>query len=217
MQSLQGKICMNKSIYTEYTNLTPDHKTWLDGCGATWLGDIEKFTQYVPFEKYVVFNGKEGNKFTQSDYLNTYAHIPTGSEFCERVAEILGIEKPVFGKSLDETLSENCHIQQVIDENSGPTFAEIAESLKGDPKDMPFNYPHRLYRVLDSLGGIPFDKRIPLSEWIPPMGERVCFIWGELFYAGFVLQIDQRGLFVQQDKEGYSKSVNLDGHWMRIV
>lgn len=24
------------SIYTEYTNLTPDHIQWLDGCGAGW-------------------------------------------------------------------------------------------------------------------------------------------------------------------------------------
>lgn len=204
---------MNQSIYTECVNLSPDHVAWLDGCGAKW-GSGDRLSELKSYTR-VEFMCVDDTWYFMSTHNNSFTHIPTGFEFCERVAEILGIEKPVFGKSLDEMLSENCHIQQIIDENSGPTFAEIDEALKGDPKDMPFNYPHRTYRVLDSLDSIPLDKRIPLSEWIPPPREKVLLITGERYFEAWVQYIDNEGIRI--GSEGLDFFTIADGHWMRIV
>jgi len=209
---------MNKSIYTEYTNLNDEHKAWLDECGArshggSLVSNMDAHLAAISFSSLGKTFGTAGSDWYQN---NSYTHIPTGSEFCEQVAEILGIEKPRFGKSLDEKLSENYHIRQIIDENSGPTFAEVAEALKGDPKDMPFNYLHRTYRVLDSLDGVPLDKRIPLSEWVPPMGAEVLFIFKEKSLFSSIMYIGKNGLAFDNNMIGANWK-HFDGHWMRII
>jgi hypothetical protein len=77
-------------------------------------------------------------------------------------------------------------------------------------------YPHKTYRILDSLDGIPLDTRIPLSEWIPPFLQRVLFIKNDEFKAVYVCDISKDGLNVF---DGVSNLIlsDLDGHWMRIV
>jgi hypothetical protein len=75
-------------------------------------------------------------------------------------------------------------------------------------------YPHKTYRILDSLDGIPLDKRIPLSEWIPPVGKKVLVITENWFMDGFFERIESKIIF--ETAQG-SKALTLDGHWMRIV
>lgn len=86
---------MNKSIYTEYADLTPYHIKWLDGCGATW-GDGTLLKDYPPSNTYLFFNGLYVDKFSQSaritEHQSDYTHLPTGDAFCQGVAGILGIE-----------------------------------------------------------------------------------------------------------------------------
>ena len=86
---------MNKSIYTEYANLTPYHIKWLDECGATW-GDGTLLKDYPPSNTYLFFNGLYVDKFSQSaritEHQSDYTHLPTGDAFCQGVAGILGIE-----------------------------------------------------------------------------------------------------------------------------
>ena len=193
----------SQSIYTEYTNLTPDEIQWLDGCGATWKSG-EIFSKYKMRYMQVVFNGRV---FHLQSLGSDWQKIPTGSEFCERVAEILGIEKPVFGDKFIKAFEPN---EEEI--NKGIDKAEKEWEVKeGAP-----SYPHRLYRVLDSLGVVSFDKRMPLSEWIPPMGAEVIFIVKNEVIPGHVKSIGYNHCIVwaKTNKEEY---VPLDGHWMRIV
>ena len=201
----------SQSIYTEYTNLTPDEIQWLDGCGAKWKSG-KTIIQEKPDSECLLFSEDlEDNKYF---FFNCYemskrhsTHIPTGSEFCERVAEILGIEKPVFGDKFIKAFEPN---EEEI--NKGIDKAEKEWEVKeGAP-----SYPHRLYRVLDSLGVVSFDKRMPLSEWIPPMGAEVIFIVKNEVIPGHVKSIGYNHCIVwaKTNKEEY---VPLDGHWMRIV
>lgn len=359
------------SIYTERENILPHHAEWLDRCGAKWEGG-QSFSKFYP-ASLVVFNGKVKNGFTPaiSELISdSYTHTPTGTEFCERVAEILGVEKPVFeqfgnseqvdiskketttdhipyvGQKVDEQdklfpgrnntmgegsltqedieillgdsivkpikgmaievsrLSESdkeslsmlqysfqTSIKQAIKNNlcvgfwsfgssgfsdknfyksAGFTITEsptefreyvaqqtgkeykktadydvqkfvanregMAERLAKAPftneelMDLPDEeigklnfgkptYPHKTYRILDSLDGIPLDTRIPLSEWIPPMGPKglVAFISEGWFEKGYLLSIEETRVFIRYG-EGKSASFEIkDGHWMRIV
>jgi len=210
---------MNQSIYTEYSNLTPDEIQWLDGCGATW-GMGQKFSEFTPTMDCVAFT----NCFLQDKkdfYVNNpYTHIPTGSEFCERVAEILGIEKPVFGESLlsgDPPTFDEIREANVFGTVSGSAPSDATKEALSKIGNMPVNPAHRTYRVLDSLDGIPFDTRMPLSEWIPPFGVDLIFISDADWYRGIVHAMDQRFIYLLVKGEEKECIVPLDGHWMRIV
>ena len=74
---------------------------------------------------------------------------------------------------------------------------------------------YKTYRVLDSLDGVPLDKRIPLSEWIPPIGVDVNFIHNGDFDRGQIQCIDKHGIIVKW--RGLACVFESDGHWMRIV
>ncbi len=80
-------------------------------------------------------------------------------------------------------------------------------------------YPnHKNYRILDSLDGIPLDTRIPLSEWIPPMGAEVLWVIDKSAYMGHFGGLNIDGLVIlDSDDVMISVIDNLDGHWMRIV
>lgn len=316
---------MNQSIYTEYSNLTPDHVAWLDGCGATKRSGNKVSQGYR--DKYLLFLvDKKIFAFTEENWLGYelktnkgIVHIPTGSEFCERVAEILEIDKPVFASDLKDKLVKklelhdrmerplpegedkelaievsqlreediealvemcgeawaevpkqalknknerylfyregglDCHHKMGL-KNLGVTITEsvpefmryVAKKTGKKWEDKLFNdaffnndssnimspdevdaiiqsiaspptYPHRLYRVLDSLDGIPFDTRMPLSEWIPPFGVDLIFISDADWYRGIVHAMDQRFIYLLVKGEEKECIVPLDGHWMRIV
>lgn len=292
---------MNKSIYTEYANLTPYQIKWLDECGATFedgflVGGWEpKLLKNLLFRK-----GADGHYYL---YLtNTVIESLTGDAFCQGVAEILGIEYVPEGTK-SETVTEDKGLAidvkllsekdiEALLEMCGEAWAEVPkqalknknerylyyrdggldchhkmalknigltittdptefmryvatktgkewkpkEFLKNfEPNDEEINkgienaikqsdkddwkiwtYPHKTYRVLDSLAGVPLEKRIPLSEWIPPIEERVCFIWDKLFCVGCFVEINSEGFWIQQDN-GKGMNANLDGHWMRIL
>ena len=87
----------SQSIYTECVNLSPDHVAWLDGCGAKW-GNGDRLSELKSYTR-VEFMYVDDTWYFMSTHNNSFTHIPTGSEFCEQVAEILGIDKPRFGKS----------------------------------------------------------------------------------------------------------------------
>lgn len=179
-----------KPIYTEYKNLTPYNIQWLDGCGATWA-DGQKFSEYKRTDS--VLFGHLPNCFTNwksylgGGYDNQYIYCPTGDDFCRGVAERLGIE--------------------YVDEGVKKAVEHLAS--------LPTPYKSTTYKVLDSLDDVPFDTRIPMSEWLPPFGERVVFIWGELFYDGELSEISENGVVIYNGKQ--NQTVNLEGHWMRIV
>ena len=205
---------MNQSIYTEYSNLTPDEIQWLDGCGATWeSGEI--FSKYKMRYMQVVFNGRV---FHLQSLGSDWQKIPTGSEFCERVAEILGIDKPVFGESLlsgDPPTFDEIREANVFGTVSGSAPSDATKEALSKIGNMPVNPAHKTYRVLDSLDGISFDKRIPLSEWIPPCKLEVLFISKSIHLFGEFVRIDFQGI-IMKDKDGFHYMLE-DGHWMRIV
>ena len=323
----------NQSIYTERENILPHHAEWLDGCGATWRSN-RKFSKNDSKYRYIEFSmWIDNHRFVIADPIGEDStHIPTGTEFCERVAEILGVEKPVFeqfgnseqvdiskketttdhipyvGQKVDEqdklfpgrnnTMGEGSLTQEdieillgdsivkpikgmaidvnllgederewlyVIDtgilsdwskwtycsycpqgevnlceksyiERLGITITESpAEFLKyvaqqtgkeykkewgqthGNPRTsqpVSESYKFKTYRILDSLDGIPLDKRIPLSEWIPPVGKKVLLITKDWFMDGYFDRVESKIIF--ETVKG-SKASSLDGHWMRIV
>lgn len=337
----------SQSIYTEYTNLTPDHIQWLDGCGeisplGSKASEITPISNHSAFILVSGFDPHGANQYFACGEIEhceskNYAHIPTGSEFCERVAEILGIDKPVFASDLKDKLVKKLEMhdrmERPLPEDKGlvievnllseedkkfltdcdSTFyivireatrlgyavsfwakkmasharidfyrheglrittdpnefmryvaaktgkeweaeekpplgltpkyihdrmreQEIQEAIdryKLANKEVPEewlrehfdliskagapSYPHRTYRVLDSLDGIPFDTRIPLSEWIPPFGVDLIFISDADWYRGIVHAMDQRFIYLLVKGEEEECIVPLDGHWMRIV
>lgn len=77
-------------------------------------------------------------------------------------------------------------------------------------------HPHKTYRVLDSLDGIPLDTRIPLSEWIPPMESEVAVISNKRM-IGVVKAIKNNCVLLYAQGTRYEEMVSLDGHWMRIL
>ncbi|ATN94991.1 hypothetical protein [Leptospira phage LE3] len=317
---------MNQSIYTERENILPHHAEWLDGCGAKWKGSGESFIEAMPNQyTYIVYEqingiykfagGFEGGYAKYPDY----THIPTGTEFCERVAEILGLPKPTFEVGIRENRTTTDHIPDVgekveqikgmaIDANllnedqikwlesfgkvtimqalqnrnqrfiylvfgrlqyhemqnlsangytitESPTeFLEYVGKQTGkeykpprgfDPKDgippnlgtneaidsykkkiraeiqsQPVSEPYKFktYHILDSLDEIPLDKRIPLSEWIPPFGKSIMFIISEDRCAwAKITGIHNGGICIQHMMDDSEDMIPLDGHWMRIV
>jgi len=336
---------MNQSIYTESAPLLArkDLVEWLDGCGAVWgSGAVFSKSEALVYP-YVCFGGPPVKYFQAGSsyhlFEGKYTHIPTGTEFCERVAEILGVEKPVFeqfgnseqvdiskketttdhipyvGQKVDEqdklfpgrnnTMGEGSLTQEDIEILLGDSIvkpikgmaievsrlsesdkeslsmlqysfqASIKQAIKnnlcvgfwsfgssgfsdknfyksagftitesptefreyvaqqtgkeykkewgqthGNPRTsqpVSESYKFKTYRILDSLDGIPMDTRIPLSEWIPPMGVEVCFIeyGNEYWHKGFVVSVAKTFAVIEVGVK--RMDVLLDGHWMRIV
>jgi len=405
---------MNQSIYTERENILPHHAEWLDGCGAVWWINRVRFSlrHDISEVSFIAFCVSDNTFLTSYD--ESYTHIPTGTEFCECVAEILGLEKPLFGvdkfiasdlqvgisktettshkfkvgdlvkiknfyndqtkettgkivkptnpmryhvetkedgfyvfDEVDLELLENNNLSMTINaglpnddgmgiteklfqslaekwhesnsilslpdymgitkeeykmlveqkttikgmaievsrlseedrsvliywlgnysdniislaeenknnvnsvgygdssfgwstkdwyQNNGITITESpAEFLKyvaqqtgkeykkewgqthGNPRTsqpVSESYKFKTYRILDSLDGIPLDKRIPLSEWIPPVGKKVLLITKDWFMDGYFDRVESKIIF--ETVKG-SKASSLDGHWMRIV
>ena len=242
------------------------------------------------------------------DQITNQIHILTGSEFCERVAEILGIEKPVFASDLKDKLVKklelhdrmerplpegedkelaievsqlreediealvemcgeawaevpkqalknknerylfyregglDCHHKMGL-KNLGVTITEsvpefmryVAKKTGKKWEDKLFNdaffnndssnimspdevdaiiqsiaspptYPHRLYRVLDSLDGIPFDTRIPLSEWVPPFLKIVLLITEDDQVIGQLTKIIENEIWFNSASSSWSIS-----------
>ena len=90
---------MNQSIYTERENILPHHAEWLDGCGAKWV--IGKTFSELQYEK-VGFETLGGIWRFTAIPLDVCTHIPTGTEFCERVAAIMGLPNPIFEVGIRE-------------------------------------------------------------------------------------------------------------------
>jgi len=324
---------MNQSIYTERENILPHHAEWLDGCGAVWWINRVRFSlrHDISEVSFIAFCVSDNTFLTSYD--ESYTHIPTGTEFCECVAEILGLEKPLFGvdkfiasdlrvgisktetttdhipyvgKKVDEqdklfpgrdnTMGEGALTQEDIEILLGDSIVKPikgmaievsrlseeernyiqslrsisclwnewtycsftkeynnlcnkdyillndititespAEFLKyvaqqtgkeykkewgqthGNPRTsqpVSESYKFKTYRILDSLDNVPLDKRIPLSEWIPPVGKKVLLITKDWFMDGYFDRVESKIIF--ETVKG-SKAFSLDGHWMRIV
>jgi len=277
------------SIYTERENIQPHHAEWLDGCGAVWWINRVRFSlrHDISEVSFIAFCVSDNTFLTSYD--ESYTHIPTGTEFCECVAEILGLPKPTFEVDISKTetttepikgmaievsrLSESdkkslsmpqysfqTSIKQAIKNNlcvgfwsfgssgfsdknfyksAGFTITESpTEFLKyvaqqtgkeykkewgqthGNPRTsqpVSESYKFKTYRILDSLDGIPLDKRIPLSEWIPPFGEEVLILSKFLKAVGHVKAINHGNRITFWMNYKADMNLDLDGHWMRIV
>jgi hypothetical protein len=181
------------SIYTEYANLSEANKQWLDGCGMKWCsGHI-----FSLFKSNNVSLEKECDGGWCFKRKASGDKLVTGDEFCQRVADILGIDEPTF----DYTLA------------GAPVASPEEMAQYNEPI-----YPHKVYRVLDSLDGIPLDTRIPLSEWIPPQDKDVLIIIKDHYFVGTISGIRSSGMSYNNKFEGGSYAgLGLDGHWMRIV
>lgn len=181
-------------IYIESEKLLsrPDCVTWLDRCGAKWASGA-LFSDGGKTDKYIIFSGSYHNEFTTSDSSSdSYNHIPDPEQFCREVAKRLGIEEPKFG--VDD---------QIADEQDESFYLGKPDKL----------YPHKTYRILDSLDGIPLDTRIPLSEWIPPFGEEVLWIFKDSRFFSGLDRVGSQGITVS----AMDIRLPLSGHWMRIV
>lgn len=124
--------------------------------------------------------------------------------FMEYVAQQTGkeYEPKLVGKEFTATF---------LDE-SGELDADAWDRIK--TSHLAKQFPHKTYRILDSLDGIPLDTRFKLSEWIPPVGQKVLLITKDWFLIGYFDRIESKIIF--QTGQGV-KALNLDGHWMRIV
>jgi len=102
-------------------------------------------------------------------------------------------------------------------ENFEPDETKINLGIESTISKTETVYPHKTYRILDSLDGIPLDKRFKLSEWIPPFGVDVCILHANgSWNKGSVNGIFEN--YIEISEEGYDdSSVMWDGHWMRIV
>jgi len=283
-------------LHTEYTNLTPYHIRWLDGCGKLWVGNRSVFSKYIPNEASVCYSILT-NSFekcrTQYYEENNYTHCPTGDAFCQGVAKILGIEyvpekAEIKGMAIEVSrlseedrghLSDFCgeyeHIISVAEHNneavsfgcghanfapldfykqagytitespneflkyvaqqtgkeykpnligkeftatfldeSGEIDAEAWEKIKAS--QLMKEFPHKAYRILDSLDNVQLDKRIPLSEWVPPYKGQVAVIKEDCFFRGTFYAIVESGVEFK-DEKGMFEVLPIDGHWMKIV
>ena len=134
------------SFYIEYNKIKdrPEIIEWLDRCGVTWANVGITFSHYEPPSKYLFF-AQTGScyVFMQGSYVpGKEIHCQTAEEFCERIAEVMGLEKPRFGNDTNVVTKEPILFEQIL----GFT-----------------DYPHKTYRILDSLDGIPLDKRMTIS------------------------------------------------------
>lgn len=97
---------MNKSIYTEYANLTPYQIKYLVDSSKIKKLDFDPETPC----KLLMFDGDEQGKeyFWNDDRLGIlrYANLPTGDAFCQGVAEILGIEYVPEGTKTETTIED---------------------------------------------------------------------------------------------------------------
>lgn len=272
---------MNKSIYTEYANLTPYNIKWLDECGMKsgsgksfsnirFMGDWDSVAvirdnfNYSPKEFYASMN---------------YTHLPTGDAFCQGVAEILGIEyvpevtktetvtedkglaikysllspdqkkwlddeieqwEPLYdyiflnhNKELDSSkldhikkyriTTDPIEFMRYVAEKTGKEWVpnEVVRAIETIESMSP-SYPHKAYRVLDSLDSVPFDTRIPLSEWVPTFGVDLIFIdsvnWTKGKLDSVIIDPVRGGhARIKEESQPNLQKINLDGHWMRIV
>lgn len=279
------------SIYIESEKIKSrkDIVEWLDKCGATI-----KHLKNIVENTYIIFGVSKANGIKYWKY-NTFlseaqkedsTHCQTPEQFCELIAECLGIDKPVFEVDISKTetttkpikgmaievsrLSEGdrewldshwvrmskwgdfkflqwyegeeslfCdkveyttitdspteflrYVAQQTGKEYKPGIAsekEIAEMLEKMSEDCftPPSYPHKTYRILDSLDGIPLDTRIPLSEWIPPFGKEVLWIFGDEYVKGVWHNHNANGLIIRIGESKFQTIKDLDGHWMRIV
>lgn len=177
----------SQSIYTEYANITPEHKTWLDGCGAKWLQG-ERFRQFPIFYSKIVFEGKY---FYNYDVPNmTRPCAKTGSEFCERVAEILGIEKPVFGDKPEvEGKGLAIEVSQLREEDIETLVEMCGESWAEVPKQALKNKNERY--LFYKEGGLDCHHKmglknlgVTITESVPEFMRYVAKKTGKLSEAG---------------------------------
>lgn len=90
----------------------------------------------------------------------------------------------------------------------------LEEHLELNMAEFSISYPHKTYRILDSLDDIPLDKRFKLSEWIPPFQKDVVFIIKGKAFVGHIWKL-QESIFALGGSNELIK--DLDGEWMRIV
>lgn len=188
------------SIYIESKTLLENKQAveWLDKSGAKKITD----TFNDDTKTILVCKNKSLFKIHPVDvhHIGELKHTPTALEFCQGVSRILGIPEPTFGEVTGHVLTQN-------------EIDKIIEFDKPESK----TYPHKSYRILESLDDISLDTRIPLSEWIPPQGENVFVISsdGKFFYGSFSLLTTDSIQFKIAD--AYHTYSTIDGHWMRIV
>lgn len=273
---------------------------WLDGCGVRWCSSECKFSKFEPFNDWYVFFDSDKDFSQLPEPIDNFSHCQTPEQFCELIAESLGIHKPVFGEPikgmaievsrlseedkawlreniinakgiLEEAIEHRklicswrsykpigfgdkkylierkCTItdspkvfmeyvaQQTGKEykpepvgelrasmihnslDDGPSFEDIAKALGVDDDSWKLrhpSYPHKTYRILDSLDGIPLDTRFKLSEWIPPFQKDVLFIIKGKMFIGHIWKLQESIIALGGSNELIK---NLDGHWMRIV
>jgi hypothetical protein len=158
----------------------------------------------------------ENNKLTEENGHDKYLRLKNGKiwasskERIESLGYTITDSPKVFMKYVAQKTGKEYKAQMRWDETS-ITDDDVA-ILIGEPDKL---YPHKTYRILDSLDGIPLDTRIPLSEWIPPCKSEVLFISKDRKLLGEFVRIDFEGVIVR-DKPGFHFTIP-DGHWMRIV
>lgn len=226
---------MNQSIYTERENILPHHAEWLDGCGAKWV-DGTPFSDYRTNKKCLTFSPNGFGQYTNILIDSDFTYIPTGTEFCERVAEILGIPKPTFEvesnmNQIKDTLIPKFEVtttEPFIDDmtNDGIKLGgyetqiaieDMERRAQEDIEELIKTFSHKTYRILDSLDGIPLDTRFKLSEWIPPYNEELIFVNSDYWCKGFLVSIKESYVNIQEEEKSKLTAINLDGKWMRIV
>lgn len=193
------------SIYIESDKILArkDIVEWLDGCGVK-TGSGRNLSQMLKemtnLKDYAVAFILPDREFMRSPlaYYNAegYTHCQTPEQFCGLIAESLGIGKPVFNEVNDQNDHTESHMKP--------------------------SYPHKTYRILDSLDGIPLDKRFKLSEFpLPPFGKEVLFVIKGKFFRACVSEIKQNVIVLGGADRGFANDYlehkDLDGHWMRIV
>ena len=205
-------------IYIESQTLLENKPAveWLDGCGATWGGSKDIFSGFAnQLSHECIYFDLEGKGFWQRSIYDCkayrYTHTPTALEFCQGVAKIMGIPEPTFEYDKDKAFWDS---EEAIIERAKNNPMVIDPELYGAKVETK-TYPHKTYRILDSLDGIPLDTRMPLNEWIPPCKFEVLFISKDRRLLGEFVRIDFEGVIVR-DKPGFHFTIT-DGHWMRIV
>jgi hypothetical protein len=133
----------------------------------------------------------------------------TRGEYTKEVADFINDLCPADRSEAMKVLHEQ------MNEGNGTFYATPEMEAMKEEFDVPF-YPHKTYRVLDSLDGIPLDTRIPLSEWIPPMDSEVAVISNKRM-IGIVKGIKNNCVLIYAQGSRYDEMISLDGHWMRIV
>jgi len=181
----EGTISKTETV-TDDKGLAIDVKL-LSEKDREWLGI--NFCVEIAF-KYWAYIGYEVG-FIYGDNLNDNIPITTDpTEFMRYVADKTGKE---YIKNLTITPEIKEKIQPKIKER----HIKASQQYNTPNVVMPTpTYPHKTYRVLDSLDGVPLDRRIPLSEWIPPFGTKVKFEFPDNIIYGRVNLISKDGIEV---------------------